>query len=59
MRLFFEGHGFDNRHDQDKVTFKAVIGNAARVQMTRYQVTGSTLAPDVRHMLHTINRAQA
>ena len=77
-RLFFEVGSFNKYHDRDKATFKAVIGNAARVQMARWQVVGalqswvsnrandfrdavngSSLAPDVRHMLFTINRQQA
>ena len=77
-RLFFETGAFDKQHDVDKVTFRAVTGNAARVQMARYQVAGqlqswisnranefrdavttSTLAPEIKHALHTINVQQA
>ncbi len=37
-RLFFETAKFNKHKDNDKVTFAAVIGNAARVQMARHQV---------------------
>jgi hypothetical protein len=39
-RLFFETGRFNKYHDTDKVTFAAVIGSAARVQMCRWQVVG-------------------
>lgn len=39
-RLFFETGRFDKYHDQDKVTYKAIIGSAARVQMCRSAVVG-------------------
>lgn len=39
-RLFFETGRFQKNHDTDKVTFAAVIGSAARVQMCRWQVVG-------------------
>jgi putative transposase len=77
-RLFFETGAFNKQHDVDKVTFRAVTGNARQVQMARYQVAGqlqswisnranefrdvvttSTLAPEIKHALHTINVQQA
>jgi putative transposase len=39
-RLFFETGRFDKNHDVDKTTFKALFGNAARVQMGRHAVVG-------------------
>lgn len=39
-RLFFQTGKLDKNHDRDKVTFKALMGNAARVQMGRYAVVG-------------------
>ncbi len=39
-RLFHETGRFNKNHDTDKVTFAAVIGSAARVQMCRWQVVG-------------------
>jgi len=39
-RLFFKTGRFQKNHDADKITYKAVLGNAARVQMCRYAVVG-------------------
>lgn len=39
-RLFFETGRFNKNYDTDKVTFAAVTGSAARVQMCRWQVVG-------------------
>lgn len=40
-RLFFEAGRFNKNHDRDKITYSAIVGAAARVQMARYQVVGA------------------
>ncbi len=39
-RVFFETGRLNKNHDRDKITYSAIIGSAARVQMARYQVVG-------------------
>lgn len=39
-KLFFTTGSFNKNHDVDKVTYKALIGTAGRVQMCRYAVVG-------------------